>query len=306
MTDEQRTHAAEMLAALREPFPAEAIHWRAAKTFSGQGGTKCIALAYLDARDVIDRMDEVFGADGWYESFTSLPPMPIVVCRIHANLYGEPDRALWPFREDGAGLTQVEAEKGGLSAARKRCAALGWGIGLYLYSLGTTFAEYDAQKKRIPPHEVQRLGNALPSWAKPGGATKPTHEEVAKREVEEGEHDIQATPEQAARLAEIGEMADKALSGKAAKPLTVPQRKELSKSIAMCATSIQKIYGVQGFEFNPAEHMAKWLGLAVADLPEHLSPQKSGITDDQLRSARAQAAAYLTRVRERSELATHG
>ena len=47
-------------------------------------------------------------------------------------------------------------------------------------------------------------------------------------------------------------------------------------------------------------------GMAVAELPEHVSPQKSGITDDQLRSARAQAAAYLTRVRERSELATHG
>jgi len=305
MTDEQRDRVAEMIAALREPFPADAIHWRAAKRFSTAQGEKCIALAYLDGRDVGDRFDDVFGPDGWYEEFTvAQGATPIVVCRIYVNLYGEDDRALWPHREDGAGLTQVEAEKGGLSAARKRAAALGWGVGYYLYSLGTTFALYNSQKKRIPDDEVLRLGRELPAWAKPGGRTKPTPDEAAQRQVQQAEHDTDTTPEQEARLAEIGEMADKALSGKAAKPMTVPQRKEVSRAIQMCAKAIQKIYGIQGHEFDMTKHLEAWLGVAAGSLPEHISQQQSGITDDQLRTARVQAAAYLTKVRERSNLAT--
>ena len=48
---------------LASPFPKEDVHWRA-QTVT-RDGSKALALAYLDARDVMVRLDEVCGADGW-------------------------------------------------------------------------------------------------------------------------------------------------------------------------------------------------------------------------------------------------
>ncbi len=54
---------------LSDPFPPEAIHWRA-QTVT-KDGTKALALAYLDARDVMDRFDAVCSPHGWED--TPLP-----------------------------------------------------------------------------------------------------------------------------------------------------------------------------------------------------------------------------------------
>ena len=290
-----------IFAELAEPFRPQAIKFRAGHTFDQKGGGKrCLALAYIDARDVIDRLNEVVGRDGWYEMFRDVGS--IIICRTFINLYNDPDRDKWPWREDGAGLTKMEAEKGGLSAARKRSASM-WGIGLYLYSMGRTYCEYDPMKKRIPDNEIFRLRSELPKWAKPGGATKPTHEEAAEREVEQLEQRHEATPDDAARIAEIDEFAGRALDDKLRDNLTVPQRKQFSKRVRMCAVAAAKIFHEQGHDMDVPEKMAEWLRISPKDIPEHMSPQKSGITDEQLMSAAAQAAAYLTAVTERAKKA---
>lgn len=114
---------------LKEEFPREAISWRA-QTLT-KSGDKALALAYIDARDVMDRLDEVCGAENWQDRYEVHGPKTI--CYISVKI-GDG----WVTKADGAGDTAVEAEKGSLSDSFKR-AAVKWGIGRYLYDLPATW-----------------------------------------------------------------------------------------------------------------------------------------------------------------------
>lgn len=128
---------ADILTKLAAPFPQESIHWRA-QTVS-RNGNKALALAYLDARDVMERLDTMC-PHGW-ESEHYDCGSGRMGCKI--GIWITPDRILW--RSDGAGATQVEAEKGAFSDALKR-AAVSWGIGRYLYDLGNTWVPCEAKE----------------------------------------------------------------------------------------------------------------------------------------------------------------
>lgn len=120
-----------LFAALAAEFPREAIHWRA-QTLT-QDGTKALALAYLDARDVMDRLDEVCTPGGWRNIVTETPKGRLIAT-IEIKVGDE-----WIGKTDGAGDTAVEGEKGGISDALKRAAVL-WGIGRYLYRMDAVWA----------------------------------------------------------------------------------------------------------------------------------------------------------------------
>ena len=51
----------DIMTALAAPFPADAISWRVGSTTGDK--SKGMALAYIDARDVQARLDDVMGAD---------------------------------------------------------------------------------------------------------------------------------------------------------------------------------------------------------------------------------------------------
>lgn len=89
-------------------------------------------LAYIDARAVMDRLDDTVGPLQWRDSYREGAAGGLI-CRIELCSWrdGEP---VWVGKEDGAENTKVEAVKGGMSDAFKR-AAVKWGIGRYLYSL---------------------------------------------------------------------------------------------------------------------------------------------------------------------------
>lgn len=137
--------------ALAAPFPENELEWRI-----GQAGKKadgkiwCKVLAYLNVRMVQDRLDAVCGADGWYNEYQA-GPMGGVVCGISIRVNrgdgttgNKHDH--WITKWDGAGNTDVEQIKGGLSDSMKR-AAVQWGIGRYLYGMDNGFAEVsDTQK----------------------------------------------------------------------------------------------------------------------------------------------------------------
>lgn len=114
---------------LAAPFPPSQVSWRIGATT--QDKTKGIALAYIDARDVMDRLDAVCGPHGWQCDYPHANGK--TVCRIGIKVGDE-----WIWKADGAGDSDVEAEKGALSDAFKR-AAVRWGIGRYLYDLGETW-----------------------------------------------------------------------------------------------------------------------------------------------------------------------
>jgi hypothetical protein len=94
------------------------------KERKGPGGKM---LTYIDARAVMNRLDEVVGPGGWSTKMVEVKG--VVVCELSLNI--GPD-GMWITKCDGAGETDIEGEKGQFSDAFKR-AAVHFGIGRYLY-----------------------------------------------------------------------------------------------------------------------------------------------------------------------------
>ena len=107
---------------LAKPFNPKAVSWRKG------GGNKY--LAYIDARDVMQRLDDVVGPENWQDTFRETSSGR-VLAQLHIRIGDD-----WIIKTDGAGDTKVEGEKGAISDAFKR-AAVKWGVGRYLYDLPT-------------------------------------------------------------------------------------------------------------------------------------------------------------------------
>lgn len=152
---------------LKKPFPEGAIHWRIGAR--NKDKTSGLPLAYIDARDVMDRLDFVLGFDGWEDSYTETASGR-VICTL-ACVIGEKV----VIRSDGAGDTGTEGEKGAISDALKR-AAVKFGVGRYLYGLGGQWVDLDKYGKFKAP--------SLPQWATPNGYGRITASE--KKAVYEG------------------------------------------------------------------------------------------------------------------------
>jgi hypothetical protein len=133
--------AQQIFDALSAPFPAESIDWRVGATT--QDKKKGMALAYIDARVVMDRFDTICGPDGWANNYT--PAGNMLICNIGVQMPG----GSWVYKSDGAGATDVEASKGMASDAFKR-AAVRWGVGRYLYDVPSPWVELDQYKKIVP------------------------------------------------------------------------------------------------------------------------------------------------------------
>lgn len=124
----------DIFARLAAPFPIEAVSWRVGSTSNKRAGgkyplgTTAKALAYIDARDVMDRFDMVVGPDKWQSTFVNAGN-GATCCQIGLYINGE-----WIWKADGAGQTNVEGDKGQFSDALKR-AAVSWGVGRYLYTI---------------------------------------------------------------------------------------------------------------------------------------------------------------------------
>lgn len=127
----------EELKQLFAEFPREDVSWRA-QTLKNDG-TAAMALAYIDARDVMDRLDMVCGAECWQDRYEAHGGTTICYLSILVD-----DN--WVTKSDGAGDTAVEAEKGAISDAFKR-AAVKWGIGRYLYSLTPPWVPCESYKR---------------------------------------------------------------------------------------------------------------------------------------------------------------
>lgn len=138
--------------ALKRPFPVSQISWRVGAT--SRDKTKGIALAYIDARDVMRRFDEVFGLQ-WQCRYSHAEAKTI--CDIGVMVEGQ-----WIWRAGGAGDTDIEAEKGAISDAFKRAAVL-FGVGRYLYELPNVWTPLAEGGKKLA--ETPKL----PAWATPEG-----------------------------------------------------------------------------------------------------------------------------------------
>jgi hypothetical protein len=162
-------NATVILQSLAAPFEPSAVHWKP-QTISGN---RCLAVAYLDARSVQDRLDEVFGLD-WSDTY-DVRADGSVLCRLEVVVDG---RSV--VRSDvGSPSDQPDSGdrlKAAVSDALKR-AAIKFGIGRYLYRLPKQWVDYDSQKRQIAQTPQ------LPVWALPRKAaaiTQPQAEELKR------------------------------------------------------------------------------------------------------------------------------
>jgi hypothetical protein len=125
----------DLLFELSRPFDQKDIEWRVGR-LTKTGDT--MVLAYVNVRTVQDRLNEVMGCD-WQCKHINYGVKTI--CHLGLKLDGE-----WVWRSDGAGDTQFEADKGGISDALKR-ASVAFGIGRHLYDLGNVFIKPTDFKK---------------------------------------------------------------------------------------------------------------------------------------------------------------
>src|SRR5215467_15209415 len=131
---------------LLAPFEANEVKFKPAVVT----GNRALALPYVDARVIQDRLDEVLGVAGWQDEYECLPDGS-VVCRLRLRLGDE-----WITKMDvGAPSEQPDEgdrRKAAFSDALKR-AAVKFGIGRYLYRLPPLWVDYDSQRKQFakPP-----------------------------------------------------------------------------------------------------------------------------------------------------------
>lgn len=143
--------AQDLFDALSAPFPTESIDWRVGATSADK--SKGIALAYIDARTVMDRLDSVCGLDGW-KNADEWRPDGSIDCHLSIRMPG----GEWITKCGGAGATDMEGQKGARSDALKRAAVL-FGVGRYLYGMESPWVEIVPAGKsfRIAPSEKKKL-----------------------------------------------------------------------------------------------------------------------------------------------------
>jgi len=141
----QELSGLDKLYKLSIPFANKDIQWRVQRMT--KDGTAGLALAYVNVRQVQDRLNEIMGVD-WqtkHEVFGAK-----TICSLGLKLDGD-----WVWRSDGAGDTQFEADKGAISDSLKR-AAVSFGIGRHLYDLPSIWVK--CQSKEVNgKHYFQRF-----------------------------------------------------------------------------------------------------------------------------------------------------
>lgn len=128
--------------ALAAPFhPSEVKHKPAVVK-----GNRALALHYVDARTIMERLDAVVGVAGWRDEYEFLPDGSCL-CRLSLRIGDE-----WITKTDVGGESEQKDEgdrhKAAVSDALKR-AAVKFGVGRYLYRLPNQWTDYDPASKTL-------------------------------------------------------------------------------------------------------------------------------------------------------------
>lgn len=167
------TSFTHFLAALAEPFPADAVEFKPGAT--NKEKTKALALAYVDSRSYIERLNAVVGSQ-WSDEYhvTQVNDRVVVLCHLTIDgvmRTGDGECLLsTSFGDD----ERVEANAVTSASAQSfKRACVKFGLGAYLYNLPQVWCDYDAVKRKIinPP--------ALPEWALPDADRQLARERAA-------------------------------------------------------------------------------------------------------------------------------
>jgi len=149
-----------MRRALLAPFPEYYISWRLQRNIEAQN--RGLALCYVDARAVQDRLDDVFGPDGWEEDYTSVNGG--LLCALSVRWSDDKWTTKKSFGQAGGGRGP-DVNKSSESDALKR-AAVKYGIARYIYRIPAQWVDTRMRGKAAyivtpPPLEV------IAPWALP-------------------------------------------------------------------------------------------------------------------------------------------
>lgn len=125
---------------LQARFHTAELEWRIMRSGKTGRGIWAVVVPYINTRAIQKRLDEVFGVFGWKNEY--------IEWHGKAQLCGisiKNDDNEWITKWDGAGGTDVEAIKGGLSDSMKR-AAVQWGVGRYLYDVPQIYADIHTER----------------------------------------------------------------------------------------------------------------------------------------------------------------
>jgi hypothetical protein len=164
---------------LSSPFGPDELDWKPQATKDG----KALAVAYIDARAVMNRLDFAVGPGNWSFDWNAVGGDPkrikgtLTVCGVSRSDAGEAEK------ED-------EPVKSAVSDALKRC-GVHFGVGRYLYYLGGVWAGYDQSRRRFteqPQFHPDALTRALRICGvidAPAAAASPPPESRGRRQARE-------------------------------------------------------------------------------------------------------------------------
>jgi hypothetical protein len=158
MSQEQGPNWDEIKRQLAAPFHSYYVGWKAQATSKDK--TRALAVAYIDARTVMDRLDQVVGPGNWSDTYRLISAGDgefAIECTLALFGVCKSDVGIAEEENDGS---QASLSKSAYSDALKR-AAVKWGIGRYLYRLSKQWVDYDAARKQLTETPE------LPAWALP-------------------------------------------------------------------------------------------------------------------------------------------
>jgi|GEM_PF-6391124 len=178
--------------ALASPFESTAIRFKPGVV----SGNRALAIPYVDARAIQDRLDEVLGLVNWQDEYECMNDGS-VICRLRVRIGSE-----WICKVDVGGPSEQPDEgdrrKAAFSDALKR-AAVKFGVGRYLHRQSAQWQDFDPVRKqfakpygsgapassrpantRREPWKGESSGNLSPRGARPQG--EPPGRELQKRD----------------------------------------------------------------------------------------------------------------------------
>jgi len=125
----------EILAELKQELPYK---WRVQSFSAYKPEATCVA--YVDARQVMDLLDEVVGVENWQSDYKEIKDNMYAGIGIKIN-----DEWVWKW--DCGTESNTEKEKGESSDSFKR-AAVKWGVARFLYTLGMQKVKASCTKEK--------------------------------------------------------------------------------------------------------------------------------------------------------------
>ena len=176
--------------ALREPTPKDRVKFRVGR--KSMDNKSAHMLAYVDARYVQDRLDDIMGAENWSNSYRMIND--VLFCDITITF---PTGEI-VTKSDCGTESNVEKQKGQSSDAFKRAAVM-LGVGRDLYEVGNNYSMWaDLNEKGYPDNNWKPQGwgespkrhvqidedSAVPTPIAPQPEVTKTTQEIADEVIE--------------------------------------------------------------------------------------------------------------------------